>query len=127
MFEKLTIRLLILSLLSIRSFTCLGQQENTTLSKPIFYGKVVDQYGNPVDGAVINLGIKVAGKDKKAAVETITVKSNKDGVFETANAGDVYIRTIEKTGYEFLDKSNLDFSLIATQPKVFLITKGLIL
>lgn len=74
-----------------------------------FHGLVVDQNGQPVDGAAVTLSVGQATLLPKAPLE-IRVMSDSRGAFEIDPKKDairgamIYVAGIEKDGYEFLSK-----------------------
>ena len=80
------------------------KQENTDMR---FYGRVIDLDGNSVSGAKVTAGVGFftpkAFIKREGGVKTKKAKTNRDGFFKLKTYGsDVYIRDIEKDGYEFL-------------------------
>ena len=72
-----------------------------------FYGKVIDQFNEPVADANVNLGIRYFNPAKGEQVKTVQINTDSSGLFDLTDFGsDVYIRTIEKDGYEFSDDKN---------------------
>lgn len=58
-----------------------------------FYGKVVDQFNQPVSDVAVTLGIRLlSAEGKDDSVKAIAVKTNSDGLFELTDSGTaVYI------------------------------------
>lgn len=95
---------------SFSAVTCPAQEplqiEDTNI---LFYGKVINQYYKPVAGANVQVDIFRSGTNKIEAVQKITIKTNKKGLFTVRDKGcSIYIKSIEKNGYEFLHRKNLD-------------------
>jgi hypothetical protein len=115
MHKSKAIQLILLAL-----FYCLlfanGSAQSVELSQTDikFYGKVVDQFNASVTDAQINLGVRYLDTAEDAKVKTVTLTSDENGLFALTDTGSaVYLRTIEKDGYEFLDKksqSEFDYS-----------------
>jgi len=72
-----------------------------------FYGKVVDQYNNPVEGAKISLGVGAFSFNPLAWLalgeHKITVKTNKMGEFsyKRRRGWIISVENVERSGYEY--------------------------
>lgn len=68
------------------------------------YGRLIDQYGNPVPGATVNYTIKHTA----LGYRTFSDYTNKDGTFSTDhhNGLKLKINYFEKSGYDFLVRRN---------------------
>ena len=77
--------------------------------KIFFYGKVVDQYGDPVEGARVPVGVAhFSPKPPFFAIKDIIVKTDKSGIFEVkrVRGHELGIYAISKEGYEYEYSSN---------------------
>lgn len=91
-----------------------------------FYGKVLDEQREPVDGAEIILHLKRFSALAPPWYEQITdisLKSDKEGNFSIINekGRDIFIANINKKGYEhsFKYKTKMDYSYSPEMDKVF--------
>ena len=74
-----------------------------------FYGKVVDQYNNPVSGAtvVMNVSHFKLTADLYSGTKTIEVKTDAKGAFSfTSKGSTLLLDNIIKPGYEFMPEAN---------------------
>lgn len=78
-----------------------------------FYGKVLDQYGEPVEGALVELHLTHydpvnAPRGYFSAVKTILVSTDGVGLFVVANerGSGLSVNTISKADYEFVRSQN---------------------
>lgn len=76
----------------------LGRASNT---KVYFYGKVIDQHGNPVSGALVKAWIgKWRILDSNASYYEFTTDAQGNFSIENIGAINLIIKSIEKTGYQ---------------------------
>lgn len=79
----------------------LGKIENVRMD---LYGKVVDQYGNPVEGAEVSINLNRFSRNTMGRESRdIQVKSDAEGRFKISNEKgmNLHIKTINKKGYDF--------------------------
>ncbi len=88
-----------------------------SLEKPIvFYGKVIDQDGRPVSSAEIVISLGHYSPISGIASRPLKANSDDKGmfVFKDVNGFSVFIRTVDKDGYEFdrlKNKAGYDYSV----------------
>lgn len=71
-----------------------------------FYGKIVDQYQNPIEGVCVDVGIsKVI--ELQIITEQLVLTTDENGCFEVKSQGyKVFIGKLEKDGFDFLYSEN---------------------
>ena len=52
-----------------------------------FYGKVIDQFNDPVAGATVNLGVNYLDAADAEQVKTLIITTNSNGLFESRRVG----------------------------------------
>lgn len=96
----------------LSAVTCFaGEQSKTEDVKILFYGKVVDQYYQPVVGANIHVDVFKSDINKIKPSAKLVVETDKKGLFVIKDRGSsIHIKDIEKQGYEFLYRKNVNRS-----------------
>jgi hypothetical protein len=113
MLEKKNILWVLILLVSLcLPVACMGAQQVVVKDVEIvFYGKVVDQYYQPVAGAEVHADIFRSQADKNIKTPSTKVKTDKKGLFTIKGKGlSIFIAGIGVDGYEFLSHKNPDRS-----------------
>lgn len=79
------------------------KQMAAKMKKLSFYGKLVDQHGKPVAGAIVTFGINGVFLPKGWSSKQIKIKTGKDGLFSVKDqvGWQIAVQSVAKTGYEF--------------------------
>ncbi len=94
----------------LSAVACFAEEQSKTEDTEIlFYGKVVDQYYKPVADSNVHVDIFKSDINKIKPTKNFVIGTDKKGLFAIKDKGcSIYIRNIEKNGYEFLYRKNLD-------------------
>ena len=77
-----------------------------------FFGKVVDQFGQPVRDAAVHIQVSGPDENPLRGIKALSIKTNPNGLFTIHERGVGFeVKTIKRSGYELVQAGNQDRKL----------------